>query len=546
MAKVVHGRVARDYHGAGLGIDLDFGDMAAVRIGDAVDPIGCGIERMRLGHGEGASEFDKADRVPPRVEFPLRIAEAAFGNAELRRGVGAPEFDEFFTEDAKRAAGAQHAARAAGAVADQVGGGRPGMETDVRLFDAQRFRHDLGKDGFMPLARGVRNRVERHCALDVECHRNLVLGRCTATARFEVRCDADASQPPGALSLRLPFWKAFPVRAFQRVVHHGFEIPGVVGPRVGCLVGHRVARDEILPSQLERVEAVLVGRVVHQPLDGVRDVRAPGAAVGGYRRGVGVGEPRAGIEGGNAVDTADRDGQVAGGDERSERRAVRPEVGAIVEADSEELPVRIERDLASQRQRASLEVAHEGFTARPGPFHRAAELLRREHRVSRAAHAEAAADVLRGDDDFFLDEAADRRELAAHSAEALERNVEGIAPAGGLVCHQAGARLEHVADQALAVHGELADVLRAGKSGCCSLLVAGLEFKCQVAGHFGVQLRCTRRHRGVEARHGGEIPVLDVDQFLGVFRDHRGFRNHHRDRLAHEAHPAHRQHGEGS
>ena len=456
--------------------------------------------------------------------------------------------DQLLAEHAERAAGAERPARAAGGVPDEIHARRSGMEADVLLVDAERPGHDLGKCGLVPLPGGLRDREQRHGAVPVEFHRDLVLGHGAPAARFEIGRDADAAQLSGAPGRRPAPREARPVGVLERVVHHALEIAAVVSARVGCLVGHRRARDEVPPPQLDRVEAVLARGVIHQPLDGVGDVGTPGAAVRGHRRRVGVREARAGVQGGNAVHAAHRDREVAGGDEGAEGRAVGAEVGAVVEADREEVPVRVERDFAGERDRAPLEVAQEGFAARADPFHGAAELFRRQHRrevlrVGRAVDAEAAADVLGGDDDPVLVEAGDGRDLAAHAARALDRRVDRVAPAFRVERHQARARLQHVADQALAVHGEPAHESRARERGRRRLRVAGFVLEREVARNVGVELRRAVRHRGIEARDGGQVPVFDLDQFPRVLGARRGVRDDHRDRLADEAHAFHREHG---
>src|SRR3970282_718435 len=109
-------------------------------------------------------------------------------------GMGAPQLDEFRAEDAERAAGAEHAARAAGGVAHQVGGGGAGMKADVLRVEAKRCGDDLGKYRFVSLARGLREREERHGAVAVEFHRALVLRHGARAARLEIGRDANAAE----------------------------------------------------------------------------------------------------------------------------------------------------------------------------------------------------------------------------------------------------------------------------------------------------------------------------------------------------------------
>jgi hypothetical protein len=58
---------------------------------------------------------------------------------------------------------------------------------------------------------------------------------------------------------------------------------------------------------------------------------------------------------------------------------VRAQVGAVVKAQREKFAVGIERELAGQRYRAAMEIAHEAFAARP-PISPAAGCARRARR----------------------------------------------------------------------------------------------------------------------------------------------------------------------
>ena len=99
-----------------------------------------------------------------------------------------------------------------------------------------------------------------------------------------------------------------------------------------------------------------------------------------------------------------------------------------------------------------------------------------------------------------------------------------------------------VADEALAVHGEPADVLRARERGGDRLLVARVVLEREIAGNVVVELRRARRTASSKQVDRGEIAVLDLDQLARVFGDRRGVRDDHRDRLADVAHAAHREH----
>ena len=95
---------------------------------------------------------------------------------------------------------------------------------------------------------------------------------------------------------------------------------------VGVLYGNASLRNQVAPAQLDAVDAGLARRLLDQALDEVGDVRPPGAAVGGGRRGVGEHEPVAAVQRRNAVhvDRVDRRWQRV--DERPGMRQIRAHV----------------------------------------------------------------------------------------------------------------------------------------------------------------------------------------------------------------------------
>ena len=103
--------------------------------------------------------------------------------------------------------------------------------------------------------------------------------RCSSTCRCRaagpLACASALARHPG------------PVRLLQAGVHDLGELAGVVELAGRGLERHLLGRDEVLAPQLDRVDAQLVGRVVHQPLHAVDRFRPPGAAIGVDRHGVG-------------------------------------------------------------------------------------------------------------------------------------------------------------------------------------------------------------------------------------------------------------------
>ena len=310
-----------------------------------------------------------------------------------------------------------------------------GLKRTSRGVDAERFGDDLREDGFVPLAGRLRDREERHVAVRVELDRDLVLGRGAAAARFEIGRDADAAKLARALRCRAARFERVPVRALERIFHHRSKIARVVRARVRRLVRHRLARNEILPAQLERIEAVLVRGVIDEALDRVRDVGTARAAIRRDRHGVRVCEPRAAVHRGNAIDAAHRDREVLGRDEGAERPAVGAEVGAIVPAYREETPSASSAsspvsDSARPWQslmKVSVRVATH-FTGRPSL--RAAIIAAKYSgyappRTPKLPPTSCATIAILSLSSPLT------CELAFHAADALQRNMERVAPACG-------------------------------------------------------------------------------------------------------------------
>src|SRR5262249_32672243 len=160
--EIIDRRVARYGRGACLGLDLDFRDMAAVRIAHAVCSRRIGIERMRRRAGECAGQLDESDGAVPGVKPAFAVAELVLRCGQPLRRVRPGELDQLVTKNVKRAAGPQCTARAPGAVADQVRGGRARMEAYVSGIYTEPLADDLRKGRFMALAGRVGDGEERH------------------------------------------------------------------------------------------------------------------------------------------------------------------------------------------------------------------------------------------------------------------------------------------------------------------------------------------------------------------------------------------------
>ena len=157
---------------------------------------------MRRSAGQRARELDDTQRPVAGVKRSGAVAQLAGIDFQLRRGVRTRALDQRFAEHAKRAAGAERTARSARAAAGQIGLRR--MKTDARRTYTQRCGDDLRKHGFVPLARRMRDREQGHAAALIEFHRDLILRRAAAAARFEISRDANSAQLAGLLALRAP------------------------------------------------------------------------------------------------------------------------------------------------------------------------------------------------------------------------------------------------------------------------------------------------------------------------------------------------------
>ena len=375
----------------------------------------------------------------------------------------------------------------------------------------------------------------------VEARVRLVLGRDPCGARLEEGRDADAAQLSFALRALAPRRKALPVGEQQSLVHDGLELAAVVGRAVRGLVGHRLRRNEIPPPQRDRVETVLGRGEIDEALDRAGDVGPSRAAVGRDRNGVRIGAARVRVHRRDPVHAAHGDGDVARADLRAERRGVGSEVGAIVEAQRQELSVAVERELSGERESAPVVVGQKDLRARRHPFHRAAELLRREHHrdvlgIGETADAEAPAHQLGDDADLLSGEAGGGGEKPAHAVQTLAGRIDGEDAARRIEAREEGARLDRIADQTLAAHREPRFQGRCGESGPHRGGVAGLVFEGEVAGDVLVQLRRARPRRRVETDRGGKIAILERDFLGGVLRERRALRDREGHGLADVVH----------
>ena len=164
--------------------------------------------------------------------------------------------------------------------------------------DAELLLHQHRPGGFVPLAVGRAAGVDGRGAVV----RHLELGRLpggrVGRGDLHVGGEADAELPDvaaGAPALLLLAQIVVTRRGQHLVQRIGVLAAVVQGAGLG-LEGELVWRDEVAPPDFGRVHADLGGEQVDRALDGGRGLRAPGAAVGVGRRGVGDRNPEPGLD----------------------------------------------------------------------------------------------------------------------------------------------------------------------------------------------------------------------------------------------------------
>ena len=213
-AVVVEDHVAVEPHLAGIGVDLDFGDMAAVGKGVAVAEMGRPVRQTRrdvvagrlIG---GARHLLEADLLPGRGDAQHAGFVANRIDAGLQQARGKPPriLDDAFGRHQERGAALMHRARPAMAAAgiEIVGIALP--EAEALRRQAKRIGRDLGERRLVALAVGMRADHQIDPAVVTDTHFRHFIG--LATRGFEKTGIAQATQPA-------PLARASPARIESR------------------------------------------------------------------------------------------------------------------------------------------------------------------------------------------------------------------------------------------------------------------------------------------------------------------------------------------
>ena len=537
-AEVVDDAVFRDADMAGVGVDLDLGDVAAVgerRPGLFGSVAGAGVERLRVARGE-FFEADGAVRAA-RAEQPVGEVDVL---AEVGGGERLALVDDRGRRVDERAAAPDHRARAAGAAPDLEPRGVALDDPHAFDLDAEAFGEHLRVGGLVALA--VRLRADRRLdrAVLKEAHVGEFVGGAAAG-------DLDVESHAAAVAEALGFGggaargKAVPVGLGERGAEERREVADVEGQAEAVFVRQLVGAKQVPRADLIDAEPKLARGRLHQALDEIRRLGPTGAAIGVDGGGVGHDAVDDVVHRGDAVDTAHDAAAGEGLDRRAELRLIGAEVGPGFDLEAEDHAAVVERKACVGHHRAAVRVGLEGVGALAGPFDGPAEVLRGVEDeavfgVDEAFHAETAADIA-GDDAKLIACALHDvlRHVRVHAIDALTADGERIAGAirpfadGGAHLHRDGRHL--VLDDA-----EARDVRRGGERRIGRRGVADLPVEDAVRRRLVPDLGRALGDRGFDVVDDGEVIVVDLDGFGGVACLPPRFGDDEGDAVADEAH----------
>ena len=271
-AAVVDPGVARKLHRAGLGIDLDLGDVRPARIRARLRQVAARVERMRRLPGMPAHDLLEADRQVRPLHAIAAVGELHVGRPDFERlrGEVRPLAHRFPHRHRDRAALGHHRARADRAVAHQrraVGIARP--QRDPLRVHAEDLGRDFRVHGLVTLARAAGDGEELGVARRAEADLRLLLRAAAGAGRLDEHRAADPAQLAARPGLGAPGLEALPVGLLQRHVDVAVRIAAVV-------LRHRQRR---LVRELVLAEQVRAGAA----RSGRRPFRAPPPRPGARR-----------------------------------------------------------------------------------------------------------------------------------------------------------------------------------------------------------------------------------------------------------------------
>ena len=215
-------------------------------------------------------------------------------------------------------------------------------------------------------------------------------------------------------------------------------------------------------------------------------------------------------------------------------------------AHAADLRVSIDRDLDVPDLVALLNRGKEVLHAVLDPLHRPAEQPRRGgdgdfFRIDEELGAEAAADVGGADADAVIGHAEERRERHPQIVRHLRRRPNRQAVFAGLVARDRAAAFDRMRGAAVLQQAFAEDMCGADE-GVRHVAVGHLELRQHIGLRFASHFRRARCERSFQVGDERQRLVVDLDRSHRVLGEVARFGDHHRHRLADEAHLARREH----
>src|SRR5258708_11667975 len=455
-AHVVHRGVAHDLRDTGVGIDLDFADMATVRPGRAV-------HFLQRRNRDALFRLLRRELEQADAQVRARNLEAAVAILDVlpRRfqrvaGQFAAFFDGLFRSGQHRRAAdvkrsAAHAADALGDVAVAL------HDDDPVGIDVQRFGKNLHVAGFNALTHRLHRGVNQHASvsLDMKIHGLFVYD----AGPFQESRQRAPAQLAALARFVAPRRVALPGRLVETAAEHMRQVAAVELLAHRRLIGHLRGLDEIAPAQFRGIHFHFGGSLVHQALGQVDRFGPASAAVGTDQVGVGHHGRAAQMQRGNVVHAGDHLRTDGDYDYGARTAGMRTDVADDIDAQAENLAFGIEGELGMVDLVAAVIAAKKLLAAAPAPVHPELDLPRRPRprhrfRISLGPHHATAADVTH-DDAYILHRylQAGLRQRLLQTGRILATGAQRNASASGVELGNAAARLHADRPQPLVVAG---------------------------------------------------------------------------------------------
>ena len=498
-AEIVDERITDDLDHTGLGVDLDFRDMAAVRerggrpVGNELHIEALRQFRRQLQAGADLfGQFHDADRAigagdhkPAGAEFDVRDRRLQHMCGDLLAGL-----DDLVAGGDDRGAARHHRFRAAGAAAGDQLVAVALQQADLIERDAQTRAEHLRKRRCVALPVIQCAGDDRDGAVRLEADAAHFAAR--RSGQFEVVADAPPTQSAARPAFRLARGKPVPIGERQGLVQQVGKVAAVVGRAVRGVIGHRLGRDMVAPAQFDPVDPHFCRGGVHQPLHVIVGLGSAGAAIGADRGRVCEHAFCRDFDQRGLVDAERVSDRIAG--RRAGRAVSRAEIAEDGEPHRQKMAVAVERQFGCRLGIAAMRVGQKAARAVVGPFDRAAEFARRVHDavifgIGRLFHAEGPADAIGYDAQLVAPDPEHAGDVIAEPEHTLARDMESPVLAFDVVLGNSRARLHRIDDDAVVAQLEPGNMRSRGERGGDLLAVSIVEIEPDIPGHIIIEKR---------------------------------------------------------